>query len=378
MKSIASPAMAAIEAGEAIVTGAVEFTPVAFGVAGGVVSLHWYQGTFDQTPLSPNDPARMGIAFLDEDDVQIGSITWSPLITVAIDAWTARALSAARPPDAVTVRLYQEFKRATGTSNDGRIDAITATANGAALTITNPGAETGNATGWTNEVGTITASNSVAGASGSWFFYGGPSDPLTRAYQDIALPALGPADEPADPIRLWGGYGPIEIDGEDYQGIGDRGLVQQTAGAIGGVAQGLVLSLSGIEPEALALLDGTELRGASVVIYRLIFASDGKTLLDAHVFDRGHVDTVETSEVIGAGAAIKVSVETTARGLGRAGARMRSDSDQRLINGSDGYFRNTAYAGEKTLYWGGRVPNHARGVLGGSTGSLGVFGAMIT
>jgi hypothetical protein len=35
---------------------------------------------------------------------------------------------------------------------------------------------------------------------------------------------------------------------------------------------------------------------------------------------------------------------------------MRSDSDQRLINPTDGYFKNTAYAGEKMLYWGGKKP----------------------
>jgi hypothetical protein len=49
-------------------------------------------------------------------------------------------------------------------------------------------------------------------------------------------------------------------------------LAQQTAGAIGGVAQGMTLTLSGVEPAALALLDPDEVKGASVVVYRLIFA----------------------------------------------------------------------------------------------------------
>jgi hypothetical protein len=63
----------------------------------------------------------------------------------------------------------------------------------------------------------------------------------------------------------------------------------------------------------------------------------------------------QSDEVIG-GAAIKVAVESAARGLGRSGGRMRSDSDQRLINATDGYFKNTAYAPEKMLYWGGKRP----------------------
>jgi hypothetical protein len=169
-----------------------------------------------------------------------------------------------------------------------------------------------------------------------------------------------------DPILVWGGYGPIDIDGDTYQGLGDRALAQQSAGAVGGVAQGLTLSLSGIEPHALAFLDADEVKAASVVLYRLIFGPDGKTLLDAHVFDRGRVDAVDTDEVIGGEAAINVAVESTARGLGRSGARMRADPDQRLINAADGYFKHTAYAGEKMLYWGGKKPSRTSDAVGGS------------
>ncbi|HVM38288.1 MAG TPA: hypothetical protein VM265_07875 [Sphingomicrobium sp.] len=174
-------------------------------------------------------------------------------------------------------------------------------------------------------------------------------------------------------IRLWGGFGAIAIGGESYQGIGDRGLAQQTSGAIGGIAQGVTLTLSGVEPEALALLDADEIKGAPVVIRRLIFAGDGKTLLDAHVFDRGRVDTVTSEETVGGEAAVRVMVESAARGLGRRGERMRSDADQRLINPNDGYFRNTSFAAEKMLYWGGKKPHRVGSVMGGG-GSGGFTG----
>lgn len=182
---------------------------------------------------------------------------------------------------------------------------------------------------------------------------------------------LTPRDPLGTPIRVWGGYGPITIDGDEYLGLGNSAIAQQTNGALGGVAQGLTLTLSGVEPEALALLDADEVKGASVVLYRLIFASDGKTLLDAHVFDRGRIDTVETEEVIGGPAAINASVESAARGLGRSGARMRADSDQRLINALDGYFKFTAYAPEKMLYWGGKKPARAGSSVGSGGGGFG-------
>jgi hypothetical protein len=177
---------------------------------------------------------------------------------------------------------------------------------------------------------------------------------------------ITPRNPLLDPVMLWGGNGSITIDGDDYMGIGDRGLAQQTNGALGGVAQGLNLTLSGIEPAALALLDPDEVKDATVVARRLIFASDCKTLLDAHVFERGRGDTLETSETIGADASIVYAVENAARGLGRSGARQRSDSDQRLINPDDGYFKNAAFAAQKMLYWGGKKPSRAGAALGGS------------
>lgn len=212
------------------------------------------------------------------------------------------------------------------------------------------------------------------------------SAPAMAAIEAGTALVTGAVEILCDPaVRVWGGYGALTIDGETYQGIGDRGLAQQTSGAIGGIAQGLTLTVSGIEPEALELLAAAGIRAAPVVVRRLIFAGDGKTLLDAHVFGRGRIDTVETEETIGGAAAVKIAVESAARGLGRSGARMRSDSDQRLINPSDGYFRNTAFAGEKKLYWGGMRPVRAGSALGGGAGGGsgsgdggggGIFGVM--
>lgn len=160
-------------------------------------------------------------------------------------------------------------------------------------------------------------------------------------------------------IRVWGGDGPITFGGHAYKGVGDRGLVQRTSGAIGGVAQGLVLTLSGVEQAALALLDPDEVKGASVVIIRMIFASDGKTLLDFDVFERGRGDALSSDRTIGGTNAINFAVESAARGLGRSGARTLSDFDQRMIDPNDGYCRNITYAGEKMAYWGGKKPANA-------------------
>lgn len=186
-----------------------------------------------------------------------------------------------------------------------------------------------------------------------------------KSFTDLAMAAIGRADvivggateilcDP--PVRLWNGEGTVVLDGETYLGIGDRALAQISSSAVGGAAQGLSLSLSGVDPDVIPLLDAADLRGSAVASRRLVFDSSGTVLLDEHVFDRGRIDAVETDETIGENAAISITVEGAARGLGRRGGRMRTDSDQRLIDPNDGGFRRVSFAGQKTLYWGGQKP----------------------
>jgi hypothetical protein len=192
------------------------------------------------------------------------------------------------------------------------------------------------------------------------------------ALQEGATIVSGAVEIACDPpIRLWGGYGLLEIDGNEYQPIGDRGVAQVSNAALGGAAQGITLTLSGVEAEALELLDADEVHDAPVKLYRLIFSGDGRTLLDYHVFTRGRLDQVSIDEIIGGPAAITVSVQSQAKGLGRKGGRMRTDADQRLINPDDGFFKNVAFAGQKQLYWGGQRPVTAGAALAptASTGS---------
>lgn len=175
------------------------------------------------------------------------------------------------------------------------------------------------------------------------------------------------------PVRVWGGWHQITLGGQTFLPIGDRGLAQVAGGALGDAAQNITLTLSGIDPETLALLDATGLQGAPAVLWRLIFDQSGSTLLDADVWGRGRLDTIQREEQIGGTAKITAQLETAAKGLGRRGARTRSDADQRLIDASDGFFKNVSYAGEKMLYWGGRRParvgSSLPGVGGGGGGS---------
>lgn len=176
------------------------------------------------------------------------------------------------------------------------------------------------------------------------------------------------------PIRVWGGLKPVTFDGRTFQPVGDKSLVQVAGGALGNAAQSITLSLSGIDGETLALLDASEVSGAGVILWRLIYDKSGTQLLDFTVWARGRLDTLPTEDEIGGTATITARLETPARGLGRRGSRLRSDADQRLLDANDGFFKNVAYAAEKELYWGGPKPQRAGSVVNGGNSGRGGSG----
>lgn len=186
---------------------------------------------------------------------------------------------------------------------------------------------------------------------------------------------VGAIEISCDPvIRVWGGHRNLTFDGRTFEPVGDRSLVKVAGGALGDAAQSITLQLSGIDDETLALLDASEVAGAPVILWRLIFDQSGKTLLDYTIWGRGSLDTLPREDEVGGTSTITASLETPAKGLGRRGARMRSDADQRLIDPSDGFFKNVAFAGEKQLYWGGRKPSTAGSVVNGGNAGRGTFG----
>lgn len=168
------------------------------------------------------------------------------------------------------------------------------------------------------------------------------------------------------PLRVWGGYGLIVIEDEVFSPVGDAGLIKVSAGTLGGAEVGAEVTLSTVDPDALAITDLTVLRGVAVVVWRLIFDSSGVQLLQASVYLRGRIDEVTTSETPGGSASITLKIEGAARGLGRRSGRMRTDADQRLISETDGSLRRVSHAGEKVIYAGGKPPVRAGQAIGGS------------
>ncbi|MFZ3005853.1 MAG: hypothetical protein WA047_06730 [Phenylobacterium sp.] len=194
--------------------------------------------------------------------------------------------------------------------------------------------------------------------------FGAPARAAIAAGTAIGVGAAR-IDTAPDPVLVWSGYGELEINGETYIGVGDHGLMSVVSGAVGGAEQNIALELSGVDPETLALFDMQALRRAPVVCYRLVFDGAGRVMLAAPVFARGRLDQAPKQETPGGTASIRALVETAARGLGRAGGRVRSAADQALVDPADDGLNGVTYAGQTLVYWGGKPPSSAYAAFGG-------------
>jgi hypothetical protein len=339
MKTFSDDALAALQRGDAIVSASVEIIPssaISYSTVG-VIDLDAITNAATTATLGLSAGIDIGVTFDPTDVVRVSLPTGQTFVSYS--PWGAPS------PANAGVSGTKNFLRVIPDGTAGSVFDIGSTSNvydgyEAARAAFGRHTFTGASTYILYIEDNPTADNS-----------GGLSVLVERG-----IPVAGAGD----PIRLWGGYGAADLPSDagtsTFQGIGDRGLVQQTTAAIGGSAQNLTLTLSGIEPAALEVLDPSEVKGASCVVRRLIYDSAGKTLLGAYVYTRGRVDELKTSEVVGGSASIQLNIEGAARGLGRRGGRIRSDADQRLVSSSDGFYRVVSAAPNKTLYWGGKKP----------------------
>jgi hypothetical protein len=255
VKTIAPAAMAAIEAGEAIVTGAVEIIPRQTVVV--PPSVDW--STVDTIDVAAVANGATGAVGGLAAGVLVGGFDPTDLVRVSLPA--GETYTAWNFHDGDADGWYTQF-RVIPDESSTLVFWVAGSGGGAHATAAAARAAFGTA-------------QFTGHSSYRFYIEDYPPDDDTGGVSILiekGVASEGVTVGSGDPIRLWGGYGPREFAGETYQGVGDRGLAQQTAGVLGGVAQGMTLSLSGIEPGLLELLDASEIKGASVVLRRLIFA----------------------------------------------------------------------------------------------------------
>jgi len=119
--------------------------------------------------------------------------------------------------------------------------------------------------------------------------------------------------------------------------------------------QGVRVEFSGLDPDALIMTETEQYHQRPVSIYLALMDLQANFLSVKRWFT-GVTDQAVRRELAGGAATLTVQAEPISRELGRAGARVRSDADQRLIDANDGFFRHVASAANQPIFWGRKGP----------------------
>lgn len=162
-------------------------------------------------------------------------------------------------------------------------------------------------------------------------------------------------DDPEDVFAIWDDVGDIVVEGITYKGAAGRFTVQTSASVKDLSIQNLDVTLSGLDNEVTALIDGAEWHQRPVTITRAIVATDAPTVLHLMPEFSGFLDQMFWRETQGGTSEMRFRAESASREFNRAGARTRSSSDQRERDASDGFFDFAASAISTQIDWG-RTP----------------------
>lgn len=139
-----------------------------------------------------------------------------------------------------------------------------------------------------------------------------------------------------------------------YKGAYGLGTISPISDKPGEV-QGVTFEMAAADPSIVSLaLDGSDVvQGTVATIRTAIVETSTYTVLDAPIEWLGKLDTMQLSEDASS-ASVRVSAESAAVDLLRGNPWYYSDSDQRLVNATDGIFSFVQDQIDKPVIWPNR------------------------
>lgn len=151
---------------------------------------------------------------------------------------------------------------------------------------------------------------------------------------------------------IWNGDYSVEVEGVTYAPLAGNMIADEVPSSDKLDADRLEVRLAGLIPAAAQMLEGVEWHQRPAV-FSIAFLNDAGAII--HVLPRfsGFLDAAPTSDAVDDMLVIALQIESNNRGLYRNSQRVRSDSDQRSVSGSDGFFKYaTAVATDPNIVWG--------------------------
>ncbi len=132
-----------------------------------------------------------------------------------------------------------------------------------------------------------------------------------------------------DPFCIWDDNGSISFDGDVYVGKPRRFTIESSGSSADFSIRNLTVNLSGVDPQAVALVDSTQWSQRPILVQRAVIALDQPRVLNIIPEFAGFMDQIEWEEDVDGTSILKLTCESTSREYSRTGTRTTSDVDKR-------------------------------------------------
>ena len=170
-------------------------------------------------------------------------------------------------------------------------------------------------------------------------------------------------DLPEGQFGFWPGIGTLNVGGFDYVGAGSLLTIEQIQTGVDISASPLNVTLRAVpvvtpegdtplSPDVLATIDNYAYKNRPARLSYAWFNPATGALVTVVLWWQGYIDTIEHNEVVGGDYALVARLEPVSLDHSRIGYRMRSDTDQKLIDPTDKFFEHAAVTGTEEIKYG--------------------------
>ena len=155
----------------------------------------------------------------------------------------------------------------------------------------------------------------------------------------------------SDTLRFWTGYGTIEANNEEWIGSGIVLTISTSSETTDLAANGINITLSGLDTSLVALALLENYRGRSAKLYIGALDAENQPVSDLYQVFAGRMD-IMTIQEDGSTATISISIENVLIDLERPRARKYTNEEQLARYSGDNSLENVAKLADKQISWG--------------------------
>jgi hypothetical protein len=166
---------------------------------------------------------------------------------------------------------------------------------------------------------------------------------------------------PSGAVGLWNDTYPLLLDGVTYSPLAGNMEMDPIPGASQLHADKVEMQICNLNPTIAGIVQNEKWHQCPVLI-TMAFLDEAGIIQHRLVRFSGFLDSVAIADHDGGSAVAKLSIESNNRELNRKGGRSRSDSDQRQVLVTDGFFKHTLTSTvDSQIFWGRAGPHFPGG-----------------